>query len=99
MIVTEPIKQKVESVLGTHMQARSNDKKLILEVWKKEGLPINWEFEQAFLGRDVSSPESVRRTRQKLQESGQYLAPKPVREARAKLEQETRQEMTQGSLL
>ena len=68
-------------------QCRSDDKRLIWHIWMDDlgawwGMEINYD---SF--RKVSSPETIRRSRQKLQENGLCLPPDKVyqgRQSRAK---------------
>lgn len=83
----------VEKALEKYPRARADDKFLILVVWDMCGFKLTESQMRLFLGNTVPSTESIRRTRQKLQEDGKYLPPKAVQEARAKLEDETRHEV------
>lgn len=92
-------KDKIEKILNDVPVSRSNDKLLMLMVWEAEGLPMGDVFKRIFLSKQVSSPETIRRVRQKLQEQGKYQAADAVKEARKELEQETRDQLRQGTLL
>lgn len=70
----------VERLLANSQIYRDSDKHLILAVWRNEGLNLSPEQQTAFM--HCSSPESIRRTRQKLQEGGRYAASEPVQEKR-----------------
>lgn len=74
------IKSIVESALRTSHKARNSDKALILMVWSECGLVL--DDKQREIWKKLPSSESIRRTRQKLQENGEYLADKPVQKAR-----------------
>lgn len=82
-------KKLVERVLDLKPEARDNDKLLMLYVWQMQGLHFSKGQIEAF--KNASSPESIRRTRQKLQEEGKYLPSEEVEEKRYELYTETRQ--------
>lgn len=75
---------------------RAKDKMLQLAQWRKEGLILTPEQEQKFM--EVSSPESIRRTRQKIQERGLCMPDSTTtayRQAKAnKIKQAVRREKT-----
>lgn len=81
----------VEDELKVNQRSREDDRYLMLRIWYREGFRLTEEQRGVFMS--VSSPESIRRTRQKLQENGDYLASKEVQEKRRELEQQTRLEM------
>lgn len=66
----------VERALSNNDQARNSDKILLLQVWHDLGLGLTKEQQMKFL--DLPSPETIRRIRQKLQESGRYIADEEV---------------------
>jgi len=74
----------IESVLATNPQARNSDIVLILEVWAMEGVALSPN--QVAKIKSATRPETIRRTRQKLQEEGKYLASKQVQEKRKEIE-------------
>lgn len=74
------IKRDVESVLQVSHDARNSDRALILQVWAECGLVL--DEKQREIWRNLPSSESIRRTRQKFQECGEYLADKEVQEGR-----------------
>lgn len=88
MQVSKHIQDKVERVLQDNVSTRSNDRLLMLKIWEDEGLRFTPEQQQAFM--KVSSPETIRRNRQKLQEDGKYRATPDVEAKRAYQEQEVR---------
>ena len=61
----------VEEVLKEQPITRVDDKRLILEVWKKEGLQLG-DMREAFILTACSTPESITRARRKMQEDGFY---------------------------
>ena len=63
--------QLVAKVLKEYPEARSNDRELIRLVWELQGFRIPRKL-LPFYYR-VLSPESIRRTRQKLQAQGLFL--------------------------
>lgn len=62
----------IKNILGRDRQARNSDKHLLLKVWEHQGLYLTETQRAKFM--DVASAESIRRTRQKLQENGAYPA-------------------------
>jgi len=71
--------QLVARVLKKYPEARSNDRELIRLVWELQGFRIPKKL-LSFYYR-VLSPETIRRTRQKLQSQGLFLPePKKVAE-------------------
>jgi hypothetical protein len=82
------VKDKVARVLNQKPEARDNDKLLMLYVWQIEGL--NLSESQLKKWKEVSSPESIRRMRQKFQEEGQFLASPEVEEKRYQMYVETK---------
>lgn len=62
----------IKSVLTSDRQARNSDRRLLLKVWERQGLVLS-EYQKAQF-MSVASAESIRRTRQKLQEDGLYPA-------------------------
>jgi hypothetical protein len=98
-LIKRDITNLVSHQLSTSMRARQDDKYLISLVWARCGLTLTQDQLALFLGKSIPSPESIRRTRQKLQEAGRYLPPKPVQEARQQLAEETKYEMVQERLI
>ena len=62
------VEQKVIGLLTENKLLRANDKMLMLEFWKREGLELTPHQQQVFM--QVTSPETIRRNRQKIQERG-----------------------------
>lgn len=81
-------KETVENVLQKQPETRDNDRLLIMKVWEEQGLVLTPEQKHIF--KNIASPETIRRTRQLLQESGEYEASEKVSSARQGLEAETR---------
>lgn len=81
-------KKLVERVLQQNPQARDDDKALMLEVWEMQGLCFSETQKKAF--KRASSPESIRRTRQKFQQDGEYKASDKVEEKRYQMYVETK---------
>jgi hypothetical protein len=82
------VKDKVARILDQKPEARDNDKLLMLQVWEIEGFYLSDKQREAFMR--ISSPESIRRMRQKFQEEGQYLASPEVDEKRYQMYVETK---------
>lgn len=72
--------ERVEGILKASKQARNSDKELILIYMQKAGMDLDQR--QLNIFRDLPAFETLRRIRQKLQESGKYEADKPVKENR-----------------
>ena len=81
-------KETVEKVLSERPETRDNDRLLIMKVWEEQGLVLTPEQKHIF--KNIASPETIRRTRQLLQEGGEYEASEKVSSARQGLEAETR---------
>ncbi len=79
----------IKGILKDYPDTRSDDKELILRAWEAQGLVLSPEQEETF--KKCISTETIRRTRQKIQEEGQYRPEDKVFQKRQKLEQETRQ--------
>ncbi len=78
----------VKQILAECPETRSNDKELIIKVWEAQGLYLSDEQLEIF--KKCFSTETIRRTRQKLQEEGLYPATENIQNKRRKLEQQTR---------
>jgi hypothetical protein len=81
------IEQLVKEMLEKYPETRGNDKKLMLHLWVEEGFILNKDQTKIFL-RNCSSPETIRRTRQKIQHDGQLLPDGVTVERRKKKAQE-----------
>ena len=62
----------IREVLRIYPETRNDDRELILKVWEVEGLELTPIQKQFFL--KVMPAETIRRTRQKIQESGELKA-------------------------
>lgn len=71
----------VEKALQQWPETRNSDKKLILAVWYLQDPDYEENFRHFFQNKALS-PETIRRTRQKLQEQGKYRADEEVEEKR-----------------
>lgn len=78
-----------EKALQLYPETRSDDKKLILAVWWLQDNDYELNFRKFFQYKAIS-PETIRRTRQKLQEQGLYPATKEVEEKRYDLFKQAR---------
>lgn len=78
-------------VLQDVPESRSDDRRLIEEVWKKCGLHLTEE--QRYIFYASPSPETIRRTRQKINEIGQFKASPEVQQARLNFEETVRKEI------
>jgi len=64
---------RVKTILEKHIETRNSDKMLIWAYWVTEGLAGDYITAHDFL--KVTSPESIRRARQKIQELHSELGP------------------------
>jgi len=83
------ISRVVEMCLRDYPETRDSDRKLLVKVWEHCGLYLSEAQRHKFFG--IASPESIRRTRQKIQESGKYPASdrvKHVRELKSQIVQQ-----------
>lgn len=78
------------SMLTAYPQLRNDDKKLIWSVWYKLGYVKNDMLSKdAFMNRNCPMPETIRRTRQKIQETHPELdADEGTKRIRKKIEKE-----------
>ena len=73
------IKKTVEKILRTCPETRDNDRLLMLKVWAAQNPYLRdpqfnfISFSYGFLQQEYADPESIRRTRQKLQEQDPSL--------------------------
>jgi hypothetical protein len=74
------ISQQVENILRAISITRSSDKELYLIFMEKSGMNLTPEQQDTF--RRMPSLETVRRTRQLIQEQGKYLPTAEVEQAR-----------------
>ena len=68
------IKETVKAILINFPDTRDNDRLLMLKVWSTENNLLRdknypfYDFALGFIKKDYSDPESIRRSRQKIQE-------------------------------
>ena len=70
----------IEKVLLNFPDTRNSDRQLILKVWEIQGLFLSETQKNIF--SSLMSSETIRRTRQRFQAKGQYLASDEVSNAR-----------------
>jgi len=87
------IKSTVEHFLKNYQLARNSDKFLIMKIWEKQGLILSPEQQDIFMSKNLACAESIRRTRQKLQEGGKYPANDKIWLERHKKEDDMRQQI------
>lgn len=85
----EPV---IREVMMTKAVTRNDYKKLIFEIWEKEGLHLTPEQEQ--LISQLTPPESITRCARKIWETGDLLPNQTTRVTRRKRQQEIKSEMT-----
>lgn len=74
------ISDSVEYILKTNELTRSDDRTLLIEVWEAHGFYMSDTQKDKFKG--LPSAETIRRIRQKIQESGKYPASETVKRHR-----------------
>ena len=70
----------VRMILKSNPETRGDDKKLILKVWEFQGLKLTPQ--QKIMFDKVMSPETIRRSRQKIQQIGFYRPIPEIYQAR-----------------
>lgn len=71
---------RVENILRASRAARNSDTELLIIYMQKSGMDLSPLQMDKF--RNMPSPETIRRTRQKLQEQGKFPADEAVDKAR-----------------
>ena len=84
------IETTVRFILRDNKETRNSDKRLLIEIWKVQGLNLTDEQERMFM--KCASPEPTRRTRQIFQARGMYLPYEPVKQARLFEQEQLRRE-------
>lgn len=79
----------VRDILKNNPATRNSDFDLLFAVWKESGVELTTY--QTEMIRKSFSPETIRRTRQKIQENGEYLPSERVLNGRSKLQQQHRE--------
>ena len=74
------IARVVKQVLANYPETRDNDKELLIKTWEHLGLYLSQGQQDKF--KHIASPETIRRTRQKIQEGGLYPATERTRSFR-----------------
>lgn len=77
---TQDMRHKILNIINEIPSAADNDKLLIALIWQKEGWDKGLNIYSNL--RNVSSPETIRRTRQKLVEEGLIKPSEATTEAR-----------------
>ena len=82
----------VRQILAQFPETRSDDKELIIRAWEAQGLILSFYQKQKL--RTIFSNETIRRSRQKIQEEGLFPPDEKTRRGRklkqAKMTQELR---------
>ena len=76
-VLRENIPVKFE---GRDVHPRNSDKALLIRVWAKQGLVLDYHQTQKLF--NAASSETIRRIRQKIQEKGMYQADDRVKQER-----------------
>lgn len=74
------VNQRIENILRVSRAARNSDKELWLIYAQKSGMMLSEAQQKIF--RAMPSFETIRRTRQKIQELGKYLADPAIEKQR-----------------
>jgi hypothetical protein len=94
-LIVNQVKQRLE----TSTKMRDDDSLLIADIWREElaelGAKSVYDVLNAIAGRMVTSPESIRRSRQKLQQEFWYLRGK-VYQLRMEKQEEVLKELGYG---
>jgi len=89
--------ETVEKILREHPETRDNDRILILKVWNNQIAGLEqmafWGFADKFMKGQFTDTESIRRTRQKLQETKPELRGRNYLLRRDKLDIEFKKEL------
>lgn len=87
---------RIYTKLQNNVALRNNDRLLILNIWRDEGLHLTPEQEQKFM--KVSSAETIRRTRQKVQSDGYFLANTRTQAIREEQQYQVKSEVMQDRM-
>lgn len=103
MVANKKLRQLIEAILAKYPHCRDDDNRLIANIWQQEFLSLHGtegynsktchEVLSEFAKGKLSSPESIRRTRQKIQEMQPLLRGQKYRERQrhqGKVKQEIR---------
>ena len=86
-------KRIIEDILRDFPETRSNDNELIFRYLKTVGMPTDYNYLRHY---DVNIAESIRRTRQKIQETNPLLRAKADTENRRLVLERTIRESMRG---
>lgn len=92
---TMKISQQIENILKLVPATRDSDKELLIIYMQKSGMELT--NKQIKLFKEMPSTETIRRTRQSLQEQGKYQASPEVDRARFEKFKQVRSEITDKS--
>jgi len=93
------IKKTVAKILMEEPGARDNDRLLMFKVWADQNPmirkrnPFLHEFAKDFINGEYADPESIRRTRQKVQEQHPELRGKHYKQKKTEIESEVRKKI------
>ena len=94
--MNEKLKQRVKRLLTEQIETRDNDNLLISQIWLDEGVPLeSINFLVKYSKGGFTSAESIRRTRQQLQEKHENLRGEKYNE-RQRRGEEVRQTINNG---
>lgn len=102
IVKVNSIKSAVREVLENYPESRDNDRYLMMTIWAYESdltqgkrfRDTNFEdFVRGFVDGKYSDPESIRRSRQRIQEQHPHLRGEYYKHRQVELEPEMRKEM------
>ena len=88
------IEPLVKTYLRDYSETRKSDRELMIRIWEQEGLKLDLYQKNCFLTK-CSSPETIRRTRQKIQHDGFYLPDEKTQKLRKQKAQEMHDKFAQ----
>ena len=74
-MINNEVKQRVKSILETNKDAKDCDRLLISIIWSEDSVYIEdkKDFLDMLINGELTSPETIRRCRQRLQEESETL--------------------------
>jgi hypothetical protein len=97
-LLKKTVVQIVKHILTVSTNSRDDDSFILVTIWNKEcdalGIDTRKGFLNAYYKKKLTSAESIRRTRQKLQELYPELRGEKYEDRKDRLEPEVRKEIT-----
>lgn len=76
----------VRDMLKNNPETRNSDMELLFAIWQENGVGLT-TFQKETI-KNCFTPETIRRTRQKIQENGEYLPTEKIKTGRRALQKE-----------